>query len=137
VKAVNQKYQDSVRQHGPPGPDGNPRFFPPAVFVEPAEVPDYYPPVRAGQVKADFEGNVWILPSTSSASNGGLLFDVVNRKGEVFERVQLPLGMNLIGFGPKGVVYMSPSSTLFLPAGQTTTLARATVIRPGAAVIKP
>jgi hypothetical protein len=65
------------------------------------------------------------------------LFDVVNRKGEVFERVQLPLGMNLTGFGPGGAVYMSPSSTLFLPAGQTTTLARATVIRPNAAQIKP
>lgn len=136
VKSANERFQDSIRQHGPPNPDGSPRFFPPNVFVEPSEVPDYYPPVRAGQVKADFEGNVWILPSTSSASNGGLLFDVVNRKGEVFERVQLPLGMNLVGFGRGGVVYMSPSSTVFLPAGQTTTLARATVMRPGA-VINP
>ena len=107
-----------------------PRTF---MVVEPKELPDYYPPVRAGQVKADPEGNVWTLPSTSSMAKGGLLFDVVNRKGEIFERVQLPPNRNLQGFGPNGVVYLSPP---FGPGAGPVRLERVTVIRSGAA-IKP
>jgi hypothetical protein len=108
------------------------------MVVEPKELPDYYPPVRAGQVKADPEGNVWILPSTSSLAKGGLLFDVVNRKGEVFERVQLPANRNLLGFGPDGVLYLSPPPAPFVAgASVETRLERVQVIRPAGAVIKP
>jgi hypothetical protein len=76
------------------------------------ELPDYYPPVRAGsQMQADPEGNLWILPTTSLQAKGGFLYDVVNRKGEIIERVQFPEGRALAGFGPKGIVYMQ------VPAG--------------------
>jgi hypothetical protein len=88
---------------------------PPFRTVEPAELPDYYPPVRAGQVKADPDGNVWVLPSTSVSAGGGLVYDVVNRRGEVFERVQLPPGRNLLAIGAGGVVYMSPAPTQAAP----------------------
>jgi hypothetical protein len=138
VKSASNRYQDSLRAVSPTLPTGQPRFFLPAFFVEPAELPDYYPPVRAGQVKADYEGNVWILPATSTLAKGGLLYDVVNRKGEIIERVQFPPGRTLIAFGRGGDIYMSPASPLLPTSGPSiTSLERATVIRPAGAVIKP
>jgi len=56
---------------------------------------------------ADADGNVWVLPSTSSQSGGGLLYDVINRRGEVFQRVRIPAGRALEGFGAGGVVYLT------------------------------
>ena len=77
--------------------------------VAPAsELPDYYPPItRTGGIRADGRGNVWILPSTSSRSGAGLLYDIVNRKGELFRRVRLPMGRVLQGFGADGAVYLA------------------------------
>lgn len=80
---------------------------PPFATVEPSDLPDYVPPIKLGQTKVDRDGNLWILPATSTLTTGGLVFDVVNRKGEIFERVQLPVGRNLAGFGPNGAVYLS------------------------------
>lgn len=34
------------------------------------------------------------------------MWDVVNRKGEVFQRVRLPEGRDIAGFGPGGIVYL-------------------------------
>lgn len=80
------------------------------VGVDPEDMPDYYPPIRVGTVRADREGNVWILPTTSRLAGAGLVYDVVNRAGEVFQRVQLPAGRNIAGFGPGGVVYLTSSA---------------------------
>ena len=77
--------------------------------VDARDLPDFYPPIRAGTVKADQDGNVWILPTTSTLATGGLVYDVVNRAGEVFERVQLPEGRDIAGFGRGGVVYLRHS----------------------------
>jgi len=75
--------------------------------VAASDLPDYYPPIRAGsQMRADPDGNLWILPTTSLQAKGGYLYDVVNRKGEIIERVQFPEGRALAGFGPRGTVYM-------------------------------
>jgi hypothetical protein len=30
----------------------------------------------------------------------------VNRKGELFDKIELPAGRTLIGFGPGGIVYL-------------------------------
>jgi hypothetical protein len=78
----------------------------------PSTIPDYVPPVRDGSVRADADGNVWILPTTSSGTpGGGLLYDVVNRKGEIFERVQLPSGCSVAGFAQGRVVYITCAAT--------------------------
>jgi hypothetical protein len=75
--------------------------------VPAAELPDYYPPIRDPNLRADVNGNLWILPSTSTgAQGGGLLYDVVNRNGDVFERVQLPSGCALAALAPRDVVYL-------------------------------
>ncbi len=76
--------------------------------VPASELPDYYPPVpRTGFMKADPEGRVWILPSTSASAGKGLLYDVVDRTGRIVERVRLPEGRALEGFGVGGVVYLT------------------------------
>ncbi len=76
-------------------------------FVPLKEMPDYQPPIRSGAAKADLDGNLWILPTTSAQSKAGeLVYDVVNSKGELFQRVRLPVGRSIAGFGHKGVVYL-------------------------------
>jgi hypothetical protein len=70
------------------------------------EMPDFYPPVRGGTVKADLDGNVWILPNTSARSTGGgIVYDVVNRKGVLVERVEMPPERSIVDFGPHGAIY--------------------------------
>ncbi|MEP6780761.1 MAG: hypothetical protein ABJC26_12780 [Gemmatimonadaceae bacterium] len=93
--------------------------------VEPKDLPDFYPAVRTGQVRADLEGKVWILPSTSMSAKDGLLYDVVNRQGEIVERVQLPKGRTLVGFGPHGLIYMHN-----VKGPRSAALERAQVVRP-------
>ena len=56
-------------------------------------IDDYEAPIRPGSTVADLDGNLWILPRTTTlARKGELVYDVVNAKGELFERVRLPLG---------------------------------------------
>lgn len=71
------------------------------------KIADYYPPLRTGAAMPDADGNLWILPTTSKQSmQGELVYDVVNAKGELFERVRAPLGRLIIGFGKGGAIYM-------------------------------
>jgi hypothetical protein len=77
-------------------------------FVEPSELPDYKPPFFANSVIADAEGNLWIrtIP-TKATPGGGAVYDVVNRERGLFDRVQIPAGRTIVGFGPGGVVYLT------------------------------
>ncbi len=76
-------------------------------FLPPAKMADYEPSVAPGSVRADLDNNVWILPRTAAGTgSGGVVYDIVNNKGEVTERVQLPKGRALAGFGAKNVVYL-------------------------------
>ena len=71
------------------------------------EISDYWPPIRRGAARADLDNNLWILPTTSAqAKNGELIYDVVNNKGEMKERVRIPEGRAIAGFGRNGVVYL-------------------------------
>jgi hypothetical protein len=102
------KVVDSIAALRPIPPNAPAGFrFPRRPVVPPAEIPDYYPPTRLGSLKVDFDGNLWIPPTTSrDARGGGLLYDVVNRKGEVIERVQLPPGRAIASFVPGGRVVL-------------------------------
>jgi hypothetical protein len=55
-------------------------------------------------VAADVDDNLWIR--TTTVIDGRPVYDVVNRRGELFDRVQLPRYRTIAGFGP-GVVYMA------------------------------
>lgn len=91
----------------PPGMAGFSMGAPQIEFVPLKEIADYYPAIRSGAAKADLDGNLWILPTTSAQSKAGeLVYDVVNSRGELFQRVRLPVGRSIAGFGHKGVVYL-------------------------------
>jgi hypothetical protein len=72
-------------------------------FVKPKDLPDYRPAFRQGAVRADVEGNLWVR--TTQPTDAGPIYDVINGKGELVDRVKLPFGRVISGFGP-GVVYM-------------------------------
>jgi hypothetical protein len=79
----------------------------PLNFVAPSELPDYRPAISAGSAKADLDGNLWIRTSaTRKGAVAGPIYDVVNRKGELVDRVQIPSGRQIVGFGKGGVVFM-------------------------------
>jgi hypothetical protein len=93
---------------GPGGPGGGPttpiRVAPPAItMVKPSELPDYRPAFGTGATKVDADGNLWIR--TSKIVDRSPVYDVVNREGRLVDRVVLPFGRVIAGFGA-GVVYM-------------------------------
>jgi hypothetical protein len=78
------------------------------VVVIPAdELPDYRPPFAAGAVRADVDGNLWVRTIQPKPVPGGSIYDVVSRKGELVDRLQLPPGYTIVGFGKGKVVYLS------------------------------
>jgi hypothetical protein len=74
-------------------------------LVDPSELPDYRPAFFSGGVRPDRDGNLWIR--TTRMVNGAPVYDVVSRTGEVLDRVTLPAGRTLIGFGDQGTVYLT------------------------------
>ena len=97
-------------QGGPPGGGGaGPRPAAPqttVAFIPPNELPDYQPPFFAGSVRADNDGNVWVRTIPTAAVAGGPVYDVINRKGDLVDRVQIPVGRTIIGFGANGAVFL-------------------------------
>jgi len=77
-------------------------------FVSINELPDYRPVfTQPGSVKADADDNIWIRTSAVRAGAvAGAIYDVVDRKGALVDRVQVPAGRTIVGFGKGGVVYM-------------------------------
>jgi hypothetical protein len=71
------------------------------------ELPDYRPPFTSGAVRADADGNLWIRTVRPTPIPGGPVYDVVSRQGELVDRLQLPQGYALVGFGRGKVVYLS------------------------------
>jgi hypothetical protein len=90
-------------------------------FVSPSELPDYKPPFFVGAVRADAGGNLWIRPIPTKPIPGGPVYDVVNRRGTLIDRVQIPADRTIVGFGPGGAVYLQARE------GATTYLERARV----------
>jgi hypothetical protein len=91
----------TVTAIGPGG--GGP--LPPLTMVSPSDLPDYKPAFTPGSTRADADGNLWIR--TSQNVDARPVYDIVNRKGELIDRVQLPRNRVLAGFGTNGVVYLA------------------------------
>jgi hypothetical protein len=72
--------------------------------TEPNDLPDYRPAFPHGATKVDAESNLWIR--TTTMVSGQPVYDLVNRRGALFDRVQLPPFRTIAGFGP-AVVYMA------------------------------
>jgi hypothetical protein len=86
------------------GPGGGGQL-PPLTMIAPNLLPDYKPAFTPGSTRADADGNLWIR--TTQNVNTRPVYDVVNRKGELIDRVQLPQNRVLAGFGANGVVYLA------------------------------
>ncbi len=91
---------------GPPGANGGAAGRVQVLFVEPGELPDYKPAFFAGAVRVDTEGKLWIRTIPTKAIPGGPVYDVIDRNGALVERVQIPVGRTIAGFGPGGDVYL-------------------------------
>ena len=104
-----------VREGGPPGAGGAPprsetrisSGAPNMEFVPASELPDYRPPFFAGATRADREGNVWIRTTSAPTEVGATVWDVVDRKGTLVDRVQVPSGRQVVGFGADGTVLLT------------------------------
>jgi hypothetical protein len=98
---------------GPGAPGGGPGGMQaqPLVFVGPEELPDYQPVFFAGGARVDADGMIWIRTIPTKALPGGPVYDVINSKGALVERVQVPADRSIIGFGQGGVVYMRVGAT--------------------------
>jgi hypothetical protein len=79
--------------------------IPPVEFAPLSEMPDYRPAFSAGAARADTDGNLWIR--TSTVFNGAPVYDIVNSSGQLVDRVQLPAGRSIAGFGTGGFVYLA------------------------------
>jgi len=98
-----------IGEGGGPGGGGRPQqgvqqiSAPSINLVSAKDLPDYRPAFRQGSVRADSDGNLWIR--TTAPTDAGPIYDVINGKGELIDRVKLPFGRVISGFGP-GVVYL-------------------------------
>ena len=71
------------------------------------DLPDYKPPFTSGSVRADADGNLWIRTVPAKPVPGGPVYDIVSRSGELVDRLQVPPGYGVVGFGKDKVVYLS------------------------------
>jgi hypothetical protein len=102
----------------PAGGDGPPRVemgggpgrggpdVQPVQMVNASELPDYKPVFGQGSVRADMDGRLWVRTIPTKATTGGAIYDVIDRSGKLVDRVQVPAGTTIAGFGAGGVVYL-------------------------------
>lgn len=106
-RAAPNGEQRTVRVGGPPGSAGQGAMpMRQLLFVSPSELPDYKPAFLAGALRVDAEGSLWIRTVPTRAIPGGPVYDVIDAKGTLVERVQLPANRQIVGFGPAGAVYL-------------------------------
>ena len=86
------------------GPGG--MQVPPINMVSASELPDYKPVFGTGAVRADMDGRLWVRTIPTKPTAGGAIYDVIDNGGKLVDRVQVPAGTTIAGFGVGGVVYL-------------------------------
>jgi len=81
--------------------------LPPVAFVDASDLPDYRPAFSQGAARADIDGNLWVRTSATRAGSAGAIYDVIDRRGGLVDRIQIPAGRQIVGFGKGGVVFMA------------------------------
>ncbi len=77
--------------------------------TEVADVPDFIPSLAtwAEALLGDADNNLWILSLAANPTPGAsMVYDIVNRSSQIVDRVIIPDGRRVIGFGPNGMVYL-------------------------------
>jgi hypothetical protein len=77
------------------------------VILPALDLPDYKAPFGPGSVRADMDGNLWVRINPPRPIPGGPVYDVISREGSLTNRIQLPTGYTLVGFGRGKTVYLS------------------------------
>jgi hypothetical protein len=90
--------------NGGNGAAGNVQLAAPE-YVPASELPDYKPPFAMGAARADADGHVWVRLIATKPMPGPV-YDVIDGTGKLVDRVVLPAGAAIAGFGP-GVVYLA------------------------------
>ena len=100
---------------GPPAGGGNARVdaggpggmqLPPINMVPASELPDYKPVFGVGSVRSDMDGRIWVRTIPTKPTPGGAIYDVLDKSGKLVDRVQVPAGTTIAGFGAGGIVYL-------------------------------
>ena len=86
------------------GPGG--MQMPPISMVPASELPDYKPVFGTGAVRADMDGQLWVRTIPTKPTTGGAIYDVIDAAGRLVDRVQVPVGTTIAGFGARGIVYL-------------------------------
>ena len=89
---------------GAPGGAGFP--VPPVNMVPISELPDYKPVFGNGSVRADMDGRLWVRTIPTKPTPGGAIYDVIDKDGKLVDRIQVPAGTTIAGFGKGGIVYL-------------------------------
>ena len=90
---------------GPGGGAAGAATLPPINLVSPAELPDYRPAFGPGAARADVDGRVWVRLLATKPMPGPV-YAVIDGEGRLVDRVLLPAGTAIAGFGAGGVVYL-------------------------------
>lgn len=118
------------------GPVRAPQMTQPKLTVVSAsELPDYQPPFFATSARADLDGNIWVQTIPTKPQPAGVVYDILNKDGQAIDRVLIPEGRSILGFGPGGVVYLAvregPATAIgaagALPTGAAMKIERARV----------
>jgi hypothetical protein len=98
VSTVPQQFRPVALGPRPPVP-------PPIPWVV-DELPALAPPTGRNAVLADGDNNVWIRPVAEPGAPPGEVWWVVNRSGQLTDRIRIPEGRRLVGFGTGGMAYL-------------------------------
>ncbi len=71
------------------------------------DIPDFRPPTGPNAVFADADNHIWIRPLPPVPQPGAdAVWDVIDRKNAVIDRVRVPAGATIAGFAPGGFVLL-------------------------------
>ena len=87
-------------------PGGGGFQVPPINMVPISELPDYKPVFGSGSVRADMDGRLWVRTIPTKPTPGGAIYDVIDKEGKLVDRIQVPAGTTIAGFGKGGIVYL-------------------------------
>jgi hypothetical protein len=76
-----------------------------------SDLPDYMPPFANSSARPDADAHLWVRTTTAGSAPGSVVYDVIDNRGQLTDRVEVPRGMSIVGFGRHGVVFLTKRDT--------------------------